>query len=236
MLWESRASTLRRSVAARIGRFTPAGHALARTARATALHNNCSASMRRLLCTACALDADRERYIKPTHPVQRGEGRAGQPGGAAIAADACGLTAARSRRGGTARWLGAGVRELRHRVAAGAGTRRKAVARLRAACAAQSLARRGLGAVRTEIMQRPRRPRVRQDRRRGRLLRGAAGAGPGIAIKCDDGAGRAAEVMLAAVLARLLPGDRATLEPFVRPSLRNWNGLAVGGLRPTEAL
>ena len=53
--------------------------------------------------------------------------------------------------------------------------------------------------------------------------------GLGIAIKCDDGAGRAAEVMMAATLARLLPAaDRAALEPFVRPTLRNWNGIAVG--------
>ena len=60
----------------------------------------------------------------------------------------------------------------------------------------------------------------------------------GIAIKCDDGAGRAAEVMMAATLERFLPGDadRAALEPLVRPTLRNWNGIAVGSLRPTEVL
>jgi L-asparaginase II len=59
--------------------------------------------------------------------------------------------------------------------------------------------------------------------------------GLGIAVKCDDGAGRAAEVILAATLARLLPDDRAALEPFVRPTVRNWNGIVVGSLRPTEA-
>ena len=60
--------------------------------------------------------------------------------------------------------------------------------------------------------------------------------GLGIAVKCDDGASRAAEVVVAATLARLLPDDRGTLEPFVRPILRNWNGIVVGGLRPTGAL
>jgi L-asparaginase II len=62
--------------------------------------------------------------------------------------------------------------------------------------------------------------------------------GLGIAVKCDDGAGRAAEVMMAATLARLLASDadRAALEAYVRPSLRNWNGIAVGSLRPAEAL
>ncbi len=61
--------------------------------------------------------------------------------------------------------------------------------------------------------------------------------GLGIAIKCDDGAGRAAEVVMAATLARLLPHDtdRAALDRFVRPTLRNWNGISVGSIRPAEA-
>ena len=64
------------------------------------------------------------------------------------------------------------------------------------------------------------------------------GEGLGIALKCDDGAGRAAEVMVAATIARFLKGeaDRAALAPFVRPTLRNWNGIAVGSLRPTTAI
>jgi L-asparaginase II len=63
--------------------------------------------------------------------------------------------------------------------------------------------------------------------------------GLGIAIKCDDGGGRAAEVVMAAMIARFLPLDpaeRAALEPFVRPAMRNWNGIAVGGLRPADVI
>ena len=62
--------------------------------------------------------------------------------------------------------------------------------------------------------------------------------GLGIAVKCDDGAGRAAEVMMAATLARLLASDadRAALAPFVRPTLRNWNGIAVGELAADAAI
>jgi L-asparaginase II len=62
--------------------------------------------------------------------------------------------------------------------------------------------------------------------------------GLGIAVKCDDGAGRAAEVMMAATIARFLKSeaDRGAIEPFVRPTLRNWNGTAVGSLRPTAAI
>jgi len=54
----------------------------------------------------------------------------------------------------------------------------------------------------------------------------------GVAVKCDDGAARAAEVMMAATLARLLK-EEAALARFVRPALRNWNGIAVGELRAT---
>jgi L-asparaginase II len=60
----------------------------------------------------------------------------------------------------------------------------------------------------------------------------------GIAVKCDDGAGRAAAVMMAAAIARWLnsDADRAALEKFIRPTLRNWNGIAVGEIRPTVAI
>jgi L-asparaginase II len=63
--------------------------------------------------------------------------------------------------------------------------------------------------------------------------------GLGIALKCEDGATRAAEVAMAATIARFLPmsGDERTkLDRFVRKGLRNWNGISVGGLRPAEAL
>jgi L-asparaginase II len=61
--------------------------------------------------------------------------------------------------------------------------------------------------------------------------------GLGIALKCEDGAGRAAELIMAAMVARFLAdADRSWLERFLRPTLRNSNGIIVGGLRPAEAL
>ena len=59
------------------------------------------------------------------------------------------------------------------------------------------------------------------------------------AIKCDDGAGRAAEVVLAGLILRLLrleEADHAALAPLARPILRNWNGIEIGMLRATEIL
>jgi L-asparaginase II len=63
--------------------------------------------------------------------------------------------------------------------------------------------------------------------------------GLGIAIKCDDGAGRAAQAIMAALIARFLPlepAERAGLTPFMQPALRNWNGTKVGIVRTTEVL
>ena len=63
--------------------------------------------------------------------------------------------------------------------------------------------------------------------------------GYGVALKIDDGAGRAAEVAMAALIERLmrLDGQQAlTVMELARPTLRNWNGIAVGRYRPAGAL
>jgi L-asparaginase II len=63
--------------------------------------------------------------------------------------------------------------------------------------------------------------------------------GLGIAIKCDDGQGRASEVAVAEVLSKLFEKDsavQAALADLAEPELRNWRGIHVGGLRPTEVL
>jgi L-asparaginase II len=58
-----------------------------------------------------------------------------------------------------------------------------------------------------------------------------AHAGLGIAIKCDDGAGRAGEVAMASVLARLdvwTAEEKAALKGFLHRDLQNWNKIGVG--------
>jgi L-asparaginase II len=58
--------------------------------------------------------------------------------------------------------------------------------------------------------------------------------GFGVALKVEDGAFRAAEVALAAVLQRLLPD--LDLERFVRPPVTTWRGVVVGELRPAPGV
>jgi L-asparaginase II len=56
-------------------------------------------------------------------------------------------------------------------------------------------------------------------------------AGLGIALKCDDGAGRAGEVAMASVLTSLdvwTPEEKRQLEGFRHHGLSNWNKIEVG--------
>lgn len=206
----------------------------------SALHNNCSGKHAGFVCLSCALDTDPTGYVAASHLVQR-EVKAALESmtGVGLSEDRCGtdgcsiptwavpLSALASAfaRFGTGRGL--------------AAERAKAAARLRKACAAAPWYVAGTGRFCTEIM--------RHFGERVFAKTGAEGVfcgtlpeqGLGIAVKVDDGAARASEVVMAAVVARFLTlgnDDRAALERFVRPTLKNWNGIAVGGIRPTQEL
>jgi L-asparaginase II len=61
--------------------------------------------------------------------------------------------------------------------------------------------------------------------------------GLGVALKIDDGAGRAAEVVMGALLRRLgliEEAEAERLRPVLRPTLHNRAGRAVGEIRPVE--
>jgi L-asparaginase II len=63
--------------------------------------------------------------------------------------------------------------------------------------------------------------------------------GLGIAVKADDGATRAAETAIAALIARFLSMDEAETSgfgKFVAPTLTNWRGIDVGTIRAVGVL
>ena len=109
---------------------------------------------------------------------------------------------------------------------------------MREACAAHPWHVAGTGRFCTEVMQRFGARVFVKTGAEGVYCAALPDEGLGIAVKCDDGAGRAAEMMIAATLARFLTRaeDAAALEPFLRPAVRNWNGIVVGAIRPTETL
>ena len=122
-----------------------------------------------------------------------------------------------------------------HRRGDAAGARQ----RLRAACAAKPWFVAGSGRFCTDIMGHFGARVFVKTGAEGVFCGALPELGYGIAVKCDDGQGRAAEAAMAALIGRFLPldeRDRGFLGRFVRPTLRNWHGTVVGGIRPTDAL
>ncbi len=218
----------------------PAAQALARGGgQASALHNNCSGKHAGFLCTACATGADIASYVDPAHPVQR-EVKAALEGltGAALAQDVCAIDGCSAPT--WAMPLAALARGV-GRFATGEGmgaARAHAAARLRAACAEKPWHVAGTGRFCTELMHAFGARVFVKTGAEGVYCGALPDQGLGVAVKCDDGAGRAAEVVMAATLARFMKSDadRNAIERFARPMLRNWNGIEVGALRPTAAL
>jgi L-asparaginase II len=214
--------------------------ALARTGAPSALHNNCSGKHAGFLCLACAMGGETAEYFRPAHPVQ-GQVRAVLEDftEAVLAEDVCALD------GCSVPTWAVPLQNLAHgfaKFATGHGlTRQRAAAamRLREACARQPWYVAGTGRFCTEIMQ--------LFGARVFVKTGAEGVycgalpelGLGIAIKCDDGAARAAQAIMAALIARFLPLNAAqhtSLAAYTRPVLRNWNGFEVGAVRVTDTI
>jgi L-asparaginase II len=218
--------------------------ALARSGEPSALHNNCSGKHAGFLCDACAMGIDHADYWRAEHPVQRQV--------RAVLEDMTGIALGEDRRaidGCSVPTWAIPLQNLAHafaKFATGqrlAPERARAAARLRTACAQKPWHVAGTGRFCTEIMQLFG-PRVFVKTGAEGVYCGALPElGLGISLKCDDGAGRAAQAVTAAVIARFLPlsdAERAALTQFMRPALRNWNGFEVGslkvvGLTPLEA-
>jgi L-asparaginase II len=217
-----------------------AAYALARTGAPSAVHNNCSGKHAGFLCVACAIGVDHADYFRPEHPVQR-EVRAVIEDftGAVLSRESCAIDGCsvptwavpleNLARGFAKFGIGRGL----------APGRAAAVARLRHACAQKPWYVAGTGRFCTEIMQLFGRRVFVKTGAEGVYCAALPELGLGIATKCDDGAGRAAQAIMAALIARFLPlndAERKALTPYMRPSLRNWNGFEVGGVRVTEAV
>jgi L-asparaginase II len=203
---------------------------------ASALHNNCSGKHAGFLCAACTMGVATSGYVAHAHPVQREvKGILESMSGTAIPDERRGIDGC-----SVPTWAvplaALALAFARLATGRGLGERRAAAAqRLRAACAAKPWFVSGTGRFCSEIMG--------HFGARVFVKTGAEGVycgalpelGYGIAVKCDDGHGRAAEVITAALIERLLPladADRVFLARFVRPTLKNWRGTAVGELVP----
>jgi L-asparaginase II len=217
----------------------------------SALHNNCSGKHAGFVCLACGLHGGARGsalrgflrgYVQPDHPVMREVTASLQSctgynlDGAVAGVDGCGIPT-----------YAVPLRHLAHafaRVASGTGLRpaqAAAARRLRQAIAAAPWMVAGSGAFDTLAMQALGEQVCMKVGAEGVYCAALPELGYGIALKMDDGNNaRAAEVAIAALLLKLLPGlgdeQAAPLRERVALPLRNRNGAEVGRLRAASAL
>ena len=202
----------------------------------TALHNNCSGKHSGFICLACDQGHDPKGYVHPEHPTMRMV--------TAALADTTGATLDERNRATDGCSIPTYAIPLRAlalafaRFASGEGfapDRAAAAARIRAAVAAHPIMVGGTESFDTQLMTAMGARVFSKAGAEGVWCASIPELGLGVAVKCDDGAGRAAEIATGAVLRRLLP-DAGALAPFAARTLRNWNGIEVGAIRPAAAL
>ncbi len=205
-----------------------------------ASHNNCSGKHAGFLCLACYMGVDHAGYIRRDHAVQREvHGALEAMTGAAHGEDICGTDGCsiptyavplKSMALGFAKFAtGIGLEPVRA----------KASKRIFKACVENPWYVAGTDRAGTRIM----------EAGKGRVLvkTGAEGVycaaipelGLGVAIKCDDGTTRAAETIVATVIANLLPKSDAegeAIRAIGHQTLKNRNNINVGEVRATNNL
>jgi L-asparaginase II len=196
------------------------------------VHNNCSGKHAGMLALSRQLGADPHGYVLPDHPVQKAIAKA--------MGEICGCTLESAPRGvdgcSVPTWampLEAMARGFARLCAPG----HKAGQRIIRAVRAHPFMVAGTGRFDTELMQAL--PRVfTKTGAEGVFCACIPHAGLGVALKCDDGAGRAAEVAVAQVLLACdvwTPAEQDTLRRFTREDQSNWRKITVGDVHAVMA-
>jgi L-asparaginase II len=204
------------------------------------VHNNCSGKHSGFLTTARHLGEPTRGYIAPEHPVQKRvravlEEMSGLDlSRAPTGTDGCGIPVIGMSLRGMARAMArlANPKGL-------SADRAAAGKRLLDAMAAAPLMVSGTGTFNTVMMTVAGSTVRLKTGAEGVYCAMLPGLGYGIALKMDDGAARASEVAVGAILDSLgafTDQQRETLAPQLRPIVKNVAGRDVGEIRPTEAL
>ncbi len=206
----------------------------------TTLHNNCSGKHAGFLCLACHQNIDHRGYIDRKHRIQKEiKATLEHLTGVAHDEDHCGID------GCSIPTYAVPLSSLAHGFAifaTGTGLaplRAEAANALYSACVNNPWYVAGTDRACTDIM--------RAGSRRVFVKTGAEGVycaaipelGMGIALKCDDGTTRAAESMVANVIANLLQNDDDSgnaIRVIANPVLKNRNGIVVGAIRAAGEL
>jgi L-asparaginase II len=206
----------------------------------TALHNNCSGKHSGFICVACATNVDPAGYIRPDHPVQRRikaifeEMMDIKLPEAARGVDGCSIPTYATPLAALAlafARFGSGARLSSDRAAT--------ARRLREAVAAEPFMVAGSRRFDTIVMGALGTKTFTKTGAEGVYCAALPEEGLGIAIKCDDGAGRAAEAVMASLICSFVPltdAQRAIVAPYMDKPIVNWNGIETGRLRATAEL
>lgn len=201
-------------------------------------HNNCSGKHTGMLAVARHLGVPTAGYTQPDHPVQSlnrrimSELTASDLSAAPFGIDGCGVPT-----------LGLPIVALARAMAEfarprGSGdSRAEAMARIRRAMTAHPVMVAGRGRFCTAVMEAAGEAILVKTGAEGVFVAMLPGEGLGIALKIDDGATRASECALAALLARYAdpsPQAEPVLRRYAARELRNWAGTAVGLVRPAK--
>lgn len=199
-----------------------------------AIHNNCSGKHAGMLALARRLGADPHGYTAISHPVQQAIAKTiGELCDVDVSRQPCGID------GCSVPTWAIPLRQLAlgfARFASGTGltaSRQAAAQRIIAAIRAHPFMVAGTGRFCTRLMTEVPRAFVKTGAE-GVFCGCVLHAGIGIALKCDDGASRASEAAMAAVLARLdvwTEEEKSKLQGFAHTDLKNWRKLHVGELR-----
>jgi L-asparaginase II len=209
--------------------------ALARAGAAPGrVHNNCSGKHAGMLGLARVLDAPAEGYTRLDHPVQQAVAQViGDVCHVNMAAAPCGIDGC-----SVPNWA-LPLRNLAYgfsRFGTGQGfseARAEAARRIIAAVRSAPFMVAGTGRFCTNVMQAVPQVFVKTGAE-GMFCGTVPETGIGIALKCDDGAKRGAECLMAQLLTRysgLGAEETAKLETFTRVALFNRAGLEIGEVR-----
>lgn len=206
----------------------------------TALHNNCSGKHSGFVCTCVHSGAPVEGYVGYDHPLQREIRDVMQSlTGATLGEDNCGTD------GCSIPTYAVPLKGLAHgfaRMLTGEGlsaSRARASRRLIDACMAEPFYVAGTGRACTKLMELAPGRIFAKTGAEGVFVALLPEQGLSIAVKCEDGATRAAEAMIFALIARYFEkgGEIETkLMGMANRQMKNWNGIHVGDVRVTDAL
>ena len=202
------------------------------------LHNNCSGKHAGFLGLARVMGVETRGYVEPQHPVQREVRQVmEQLTGDTLSEDVCGTDGCSIptyasplksfARAFAAFGTGAGLEPLRA----------EAAERLFDACINEPYMVAGADRFCTKVMEGFRGRVFVKTGAEGVFCASIPELGYGVALKCDDGATRASEVMMATVLEAMLElndDEAALMDGLVNPPVLTRRGIQAGHIKPRQ--